>query len=194
MRHEIHDGTLTIWLGERIDTNNAPDVETDISALVDELSPARVVLDATSLTYLSSAGLRIVMRLLKRCGEVRMVNVTPEVYDVLSMTGVSEIMSVSRTPREQSLELLLIDMGDASVGSPDIDLAGTFHVLRIAARRPGGAERLTCMSSEAIERRLRTCALPRTMGSTARSKLITDEVRMRQAHELERQFLAACEA
>ena len=47
---------------------------------------------------------------------------------------------------------------------------------------------------ETIERRLRTCALPRTMGSTARSKLITDEVRMRQAHELERQFLATCEA
>ena len=111
-------------------------------------------------------------------------------------------------------ELLLIDMGDASMGSPKIDLAGTFHVLRIAARRPGGAERLCGMSSEALERlwatfvrryfgvesladiesiesQLRVLALPRTMGSTARSKLIDDETRRRQARELEQQFLAA---
>ena len=114
-------------------------------------------------------------------------------------------------------ELLLIDMCDASMGSPYIDLAGMFHVLRIAARRPGGAERLTGMSSEALDRlwetfvrhyfgvesqgevaaiehRLKTLALPRTMGSTARSKLIDDDTRRRQAAELEREFLAACGA
>ena len=110
-------------------------------------------------------------------------------------------------------ELLLIDMGDASVGNPLIDLAGTFHVLRIAACRPGGAERLTGMTQELLdqlwdtfvrtyyelaegddarvaelERMLRFAALPRTMGSTARSKLIDDETRRQQAAELETYF------
>jgi len=105
-------------------------------------------------------------------------------------------------------------MGDASVGDPVIDLAGTFHVLRIAATRPGGALRLTGMTDDLleclwgifvrtysdvdddedvleIERRLRLYALPRTMGSTARTKLIADEVRRKQAAELEQAFLAA---
>ena len=110
-------------------------------------------------------------------------------------------------------ELLLIDMGDASVGNPLIDLAGTFHVLRIATRRPGGAERLTGMTQELLdrlwntfvrtyyevaegddarvaelERMLRFAALPRTMGSTARSTLIDDETRRQQAAELEAYF------
>lgn len=110
-------------------------------------------------------------------------------------------------------ELLLIDMSDASMGNPLIDLAGTFHVLRIAARRPGGAERLTGMSQELLdrlwatfirtyyeiaerddarveklERTLRFAALPRTMGSTARTRLIDNETRRRQAAELEKSF------
>ena len=110
-------------------------------------------------------------------------------------------------------ELLLIDMGDASVGNPLIDLAGTFHVLRIAARRPGGAEHLTGMTQELLDRlwdvfirtyyevasgddarvaelehMLRVAALPRTMGSTARSKLLDDETRRVQAAELEAFF------
>ena len=110
-------------------------------------------------------------------------------------------------------ELLLIDMGDASVGNPLIDVAGTFHVLRIAALRPGGAERLTGMTqelldrlwdvflrtyydvaaddnarAEELERMLRFAALPRTMGSTARSKLLDDETRRAQAAALEEQF------
>lgn len=387
MRYDERDDTLTIYLEGRIDANSAPVVEDAINALVDELSPKQVALDASGLDYLSSAGLRIVMRLLKRVETVRIVNATPAVYEVLDMTGISEMLSVTRLPRELSLEglrqigagafgrvyrldaervikvyapevnpldkiereravarqafihgipsaipfevarvgqehgiiyelvdaqtlgeavsaepdrldeyatrmadlllqlhgthfeegllpdaraifhgwvdvaersalyaprtiellrafvdgfgaadtfvhgdfhpanimvmpdgeLLLIDMGDASMGSPDIDLAGTFHVLRIAARRPGGAQRLTGMSEQAldrlwaifvrhyfgvkredevaaIERRLKTLALPRTMGSTARSKLIDDDTRRRQAAQLEREFLATCEA
>ena len=110
-------------------------------------------------------------------------------------------------------ELLLIDMGDASMGNPLIDVAGTFHVLRIATRRPGGAERLTGMTQELLdrlwdvfvrtyynvadgddarmeelERKLRFAALPRTMGSTARTKLLDDETRLTQAAALEEQF------
>ena len=387
MRHTYDDGTLTIYLEGRIDATNAFDAEDAIGALVARFSPTQIRLDCTSLSFLSSAGLRIVMRLHARSADVRMVNVTPSVYEVLETTGVAEIVPTTRLMRNQSIkglrqvgagafgrvyrldseriikvyppeaspldklererqsarqafihgipsaipfetvrvgeehgiiyefvdaqtlgeavtaqpnrldvyatsmasllrvlhsthfedgqlpdargifhnwvdvaersglyaartiellrqfvddfgaadtfvhgdfhpanimvmpdgELLLIDMGDASMGSPDIDLAGTFHVLRIAARRPGGAQRLTGMSLEAldrlwatfvrsyfgvegpdevlaIERRLKTLALPRTMGSTARSKLLAEDVRRRQAHELEQEFLAACGA
>ena len=110
-------------------------------------------------------------------------------------------------------ELTLIDMGDASMGNPIIDLAGTYHVVRVAARRPGGAERLTGMSAELleelwdaflrtyydlgdaastneVEQRLRLYALPRTMGSIARTKLIDDTTRRQQAHEAEQAFLS----
>ena len=104
MRHDEHDGTLTVYLEGHVDTASAPEVEGAITSLVEELRPARIVLDASRLTYLSSAGLRIVMRLLKRCDDVRIVNARPAVYDVLDMTGVAEMLPVTRLPREQSLE------------------------------------------------------------------------------------------
>jgi aminoglycoside phosphotransferase (APT) family kinase protein len=114
-------------------------------------------------------------------------------------------------------ELLLIDMGDASMGDPRIDLAGTYHVVRVAGSRPGGAMRFCGMPQdmlerlwdvfarayfdvtddvqlEEIERKLAFFALPRTMGSTARSKLLTEEVRRRQARELEQAFLAGVDS
>lgn len=114
-------------------------------------------------------------------------------------------------------ELLLIDMGDASVGHPAIDLAGAYHVMRVAAKRPGGAKLLCGMSPKLLdqfwnafvraycrtdddetvaelERNLAIVALPRTMGSNARSKLIGDDVRAQKAAELEQAFLAGCDS
>ena len=114
-------------------------------------------------------------------------------------------------------ELVLIDMGDAAQGHPVIDLAGAYHVMRVAARRPGGAERLCGMPLELLdkfwatfvrtyfcedneqriaqlERALAFAALPRTMGSNARSKLIDDQQRRRKAVELEQRFLAGCDS
>lgn len=41
---------------------------------------------------------------------------------------------------------------------------------------------------EELERKLRFAALPRTMGSTARTKLLDDETRLTQAAALEEQF------
>lgn len=384
MRSESRQDMLIVWLEGRVTADNAEQIEREIREAIDAAGATRVQLDADGLTYISSAGLRVVMRLLKRYGEVEIVNASPEAYDVFRMTGIVELMSVGKRIREISVdglrqigagafgrvyrldaervvkvydpsvnplekiererqvarqafihdipsaipfdtvrvgdengiiyelidartlgevvsesperleeyalrmagllrklhethfgagqlpdargifhawvdvaersglyapstsaglrefvdnipaadtfvhgdfhpanimvmpndELMLIDMGDASMGDPIIDLAGTFHVLRIAAKRPGGAMRLTGMSDELLERlwdvfvrsyfgvsdadavseiecRLRRYALPRTMGSTARSKLLTEEDRRRQAAELEEAFLRA---
>ena len=383
MQGSRQEPELIIDLGNRIDTANAQDVESKIFEAIAGKDAARVQLDAKELSYLSSMGLRIIVRLCKRVDQLSIVNVEPAVYDVFEMTGINELVTVRRKRRDVSLEglrqigagafgrvyrldeervmkvydprivpldriereresarqafihdipsaipfetvrvgsengiiyelidartlgevvaadpdrlderaksmarlarklhsthfeegllpdarlifhgwidlaersglyeretiaklrafveaippsdtfvhgdfhpanimvmpddeLLLIDMGDASVGDPIIDIAGAFHVVRVAARRPGGAERLTGMPGEmlerlwavflrtyydlrddedlsSIERQLRYAALPRTMGSIARSKLITDEVRRRQAREAERAFLA----
>ncbi len=43
-------------------------------------------------------------------------------------------------------ELILIDMGDASVGDPVIDLLGSYQIMRLVTQRSGGAERYTGMS------------------------------------------------
>ena len=63
-----------------------------------------MVLDAQHLRYISSSGLRILLRLMKSGKTLKMVNVSPEVYDILEVTGFSEMMTVEKAFREVSVE------------------------------------------------------------------------------------------
>ena len=63
-----------------------------------------MTVDADALEYISSSGLRILLMLAKRYKDFRIVNVHPEVYDVLSITGFAKIMHIERALRSQSIE------------------------------------------------------------------------------------------
>ena len=82
----------------KIDSNNAPEFEKEIMTAL----PKEV--DAAELEYISSAGLRILLRLTKAVGEVTLLNVSPEVYDILDVTGFTTILNVRKALREISVE------------------------------------------------------------------------------------------
>ena len=77
----------------RIDSNNAARLE---QALLERLKAegSAVILDAAALDYISSAGLRVLLRVRKSCPDMQIVNVGPEVYEILEMTGFTEMMQV----------------------------------------------------------------------------------------------------
>ncbi len=54
-----------IRLSGRIDSNNASEVEKDILARLEGEQGPALVLDASDLSYISSAGLRVILRLKK---------------------------------------------------------------------------------------------------------------------------------
>lgn len=95
---------MTIELTGRIDSNNASQVENEIMAQLTSDSDPNVVLDAASLEYMSSAGLRILLRILKSRPQARMVNVNGPVYDVLETTGFTKMMPVEKAYRAVSIE------------------------------------------------------------------------------------------
>ena len=64
----------------------------------------KVVLDAEKLEYISSAGLRVILRLRKQEPELAIVNASPEVYEIFEMTGFTEMMPVSRAYRRVSVD------------------------------------------------------------------------------------------
>lgn len=96
--------TLYIDLIGRVDTTNASEVEADIQAIRDEHPGMALVIDADRLDYISSAGLRVIMRLLKQEPKLSMINVAPEVYQVFEMTGFSEMMNIEETYPRLSIE------------------------------------------------------------------------------------------
>ena len=95
---------IKIPLSGRIDSNNAPVLEKDVFALLEGKAGAPVVFDAADLEYISSAGLRVLLRVKKRHPDLTVTNVNPEVYDILEMTGFSEILTVEKAYRVISVE------------------------------------------------------------------------------------------
>ena len=95
---------MTIDLKGRIDSNNAAQVEKDILAQLQGCASDSVILDAADLQYISSAGLRLILRLKKTNPELRIINVSSEVYEILDMTGFTEMMPVEKAYRVVSVE------------------------------------------------------------------------------------------
>lgn len=95
---------LYIDLINRIDANNASSVEEEIQHIRKEHPGMNTVLDAAALVYISSAGLRILLRLRKNDPELTIINVSSEVYDILDMTGFTEMIKVEKAYRRLSVD------------------------------------------------------------------------------------------
>ena len=95
MRAEIAEGMLTIFLEGEIDAQNAPAVKKEIDACLEGRGNAAVVFDAKDLSYISSAGLRILLTVQKETGErISVVGLRPEVLEIFKMAGVQRLMDI----------------------------------------------------------------------------------------------------
>ena len=83
----------------RIDSGNAAEVEEKLRAELAGRDGEPLVLDASKLVYISSAGLRVLLRLRKTHPEMKIVGVSPEVYEILDMTGFTEMIEVEKAYR-----------------------------------------------------------------------------------------------
>lgn len=115
--------TLTIKPEGVIDSNNAEQVGAEFDQIRNDNIHENLVLDFGKITYISSAGLRQILRLKKVCPSFKVVNVSSEVYEIFDMTGFSEMMEIEKAYREMSVEGCEI-IGEGSNGivyrvSPD---------------------------------------------------------------------------
>lgn len=99
MKIEWDNDIITVALEGRIDSGNSADVEEEIRGAIGGRKPASVILDAEDLEYISSAGLRVILRLRKDHPSLRVINVSSEVYEVFEMTGFTEMMGVEKAYR-----------------------------------------------------------------------------------------------
>lgn len=105
IRHTLENGKLTLFLCGRIDTNNAAQAEQMIISAIEQGGAAEVIFDAGELEYISSAGLRVLMRVRKRTAEPpKILNTPPPIYEILDTTGFTELFEVKKKPRVISVE------------------------------------------------------------------------------------------
>ncbi len=98
------DNTVMIRLSGRIDSANSAEIENDILKQLEGKTDTAVTLDVEELEYISSAGLRVILRVKKTWPDVRIINASPEVYEILETTGFTEMMTVEKAYKVISVE------------------------------------------------------------------------------------------
>ena len=102
--YRVDNDILYIALEGRIDASNAAVAEQKIFAIKAENPEKHVVLDADLLEYISSAGLRVVLKLRKECPKLAIINVSPDVYEIFDMTGFTDMVKVEKAYPRMSIE------------------------------------------------------------------------------------------
>ncbi|MCR5669917.1 MAG: phosphotransferase [Butyrivibrio sp.] len=116
MKTEIVNDRLIIFLEGRIDSGNAPDIEAEILGALDENKERDLTFDASGLSYISSAGLRILMKVKKTVsGDVEITEVGQDIYEIFETTGFTDIFDIKKKIKTMSVEGCEI-IGQGAVG------------------------------------------------------------------------------
>ncbi len=110
-----NDNKINITLSGRVDSSNAPDIEKEIWDSVDFNKCDGITVDAEDLQMISSAGLRVILKMRKLCEDFKVIGVSSDVYEVFDMTGFTEMMKVEKAYRKLSVEGCEI-LGEGSNG------------------------------------------------------------------------------
>ena len=98
-------GTVVVGAGERIDGTNAREFQSALEAAIEETDRA-VILDLADLTYISSAGLRVILliakTLRKRNADLILCSLSDPIREVFEISGFYKIIPVHAS-REQAL-------------------------------------------------------------------------------------------
>ena len=102
--YRIDKNILYIALEGRIDASNAAQAEEKIFGIKSGNPGKHTVVDAENLEYISSAGLRVILRLRKEEPKLAIINVAPDVYEVFDMTGFTDMVTVEKAYQRMSVE------------------------------------------------------------------------------------------
>ena len=99
---KLNDGTIKI--SGKVDSKNAAQFEKEVFEALGE-SKDSITVDAADLEYISSAGLRVFLKMKKAInGDITVTNVSSDVFDIFDVTGFTSFINVSKKLREVNIE------------------------------------------------------------------------------------------
>ena len=98
---------LSLFLDGELDHHAAKNIMREIGELVDDKLPLRCSLDLGGVSFMDSSGIAVVLRLYRRIyeigGALRVMNVQPQSYKVLSAAGVEKIVPLYPVGAKEAL-------------------------------------------------------------------------------------------
>ena len=104
VNYRIDKDILYISIEGRVDASNAAEAEAKIFSIKNDNLGKHTVVDADKLEYISSAGLRVILRLRKEEPKLAIINVASDVYEVLDMTGFTDMVTVEKAYQRMSVD------------------------------------------------------------------------------------------
>lgn len=103
MDFKLNGDTLTIYLEGEFNSYSAEPIENEIHKIIKANNFKKLVFDLEMLRYISSAGLRVFVKL-KQQYDISITNASLEVYDIFQMTGFTSIMNIKKALRKIDLK------------------------------------------------------------------------------------------
>ena len=94
IKKELENNMLVLFVEGRLDTVTAPELECEVSDL---RGVTDLVFDMKNLEYISSAGLRVILKAQKTMntqGYMKLKNVGESIMEVFEITGFSDILTI----------------------------------------------------------------------------------------------------
>ncbi len=88
-------GILTVAISGRLDTVTSPELEKSLNDNLNDVT--ELVLDFSSVEYISSTGLRVLLSMQKKMaklGGMKVLNVNEMVKSVFDVTGFSDVLTI----------------------------------------------------------------------------------------------------
>ncbi|MBR6959355.1 MAG: STAS domain-containing protein, partial [Clostridiales bacterium] len=105
MKTRIEGDYIAAFPEGRITYDNAGLTEQELRKIIEDNPDKELIIDAEDLEYVSSAGLRVLFALPRRKeGKLAIRNAGPELYEILDMTGFTELFNVSKKMKTVSVE------------------------------------------------------------------------------------------
>lgn len=98
------ENSLRLVFPARVTSANAAALREEIVEVLKLYPDSELVADFDGVEYISSAGLRVLMELIKSKRKFSIIHVSKEVYEIFDITGFSQIADIRRKGREISLE------------------------------------------------------------------------------------------
>ena len=102
---ESTNDKLVIAVSGKIDGKNSDEFKEQVKKIRDSHPDGDLVLDMDGLEYISSAGLRVILKFSKEEDDrLKLVNVSWDVMEIFSMTGFSEFINITKKMKEISVD------------------------------------------------------------------------------------------
>ena len=109
MKFEHSRQNLIIFPKGKIDSTTAPTVEKEIFEIVEKNQNfEKLILDFSEVDYISSAGLRTILKVKQAHDDLSVIETSLEVYETFSMTGFTTLMDIRKALRR-------VDISNAKV-------------------------------------------------------------------------------